>query len=223
MMRLTTTLLVAQVLLAPVRFAASAQATPSAIPDSARVDSLFAEYTRGLSPGLAVAVVRDGKVLYTKGYGYANLEHRVPITPATVFDVASVSKQFAGLAVAMLITEGRIKLTDPIRKHIPELADVGQTVTVDHLLHHTSGYRDWPGTLALAGWRFDDVAVPRDRRCLDDGSPEIAGEHLQPACGLERLAAAAQHRLVMRGFGGVRIDEFALRTEFCFLRIVRQS
>ena len=157
MMRLTTTLLVAQVVLAPVRFAVTAQATPGATPESTRVDSLFAQYTQGLSPGLAVAVVRDGKVLYTKGYGYANLEHRVPITPATVFDVASVSKQFAGLSVAMLVTEGRVKITDPIRKYIPELADVGQTVTVDHLLHHTSGYRDWPGTLALAGWRFDDV------------------------------------------------------------------
>ncbi len=122
-----------------------------------RVDSLFAEQTRGLTPGVAVAVVRDGKLLTARGYGYANLEHRVPITPSTVFDVASVSKQFAGLAVAMLVTDGRVKLTDDIRKYIPELGDVGHVVTIDHLLHHTSGYRDWPGTLALAGWRFDDV------------------------------------------------------------------
>jgi CubicO group peptidase (beta-lactamase class C family) len=126
-------------------------------PEAQRVDSLFAEYTRGLTPGVAVAVVRDGKVLFAKGCGDANLEHRVPITPATVFDVASVSKQFTGLSVAMLIGEGRVKLTDDIRKYIPELGDVGYTVTVDHLLHHTSGYRDWPGTLSLAGWRFDDV------------------------------------------------------------------
>jgi CubicO group peptidase (beta-lactamase class C family) len=139
-----------------VATSAVAAAQPAASVER-RVDSLFAEQTRGLSPGLAVAVVRDGKVLLTKGYGYANLEHRVPITPATVFDVASVSKQFAGLSVAMLVTEGRVKLTDDIRKYIPELGDVGHTVTIDHLLHHTSGYRDWPGTLALAGWRFDDV------------------------------------------------------------------
>ena len=139
-----------------VATSAVAAAQPAASVER-RVDSLFAEQTRGLSPGLAVAVVRDGKVLLTKGYGYANLEHRIPITPATVFDVASVSKQFAGLSVAMLITEGRVKPTDDIRKYIPELGDVGHTVTIDHLLHHTSGYRDWPGTLALAGWRFDDV------------------------------------------------------------------
>ncbi len=125
--------------------------------ESARVDSLFAEYSRSLTPGLAVAVVRDGKVLLTRGYGYANLELRVLITPATVFDVASVSKQFAGLAVALLAAAGRVKLGDDIRQYIPELADVGHTVTIDHLLHHTSGYRDWPGTLSLAGWRMDDV------------------------------------------------------------------
>ena len=142
------------VALAALSSTAAAQSAPT---EERRVDSLFAEQTRGLRPGLALAVVRDGKVLLTKGYGYANLEHRVPITPSTVFDVASVSKQFAGLAVAMLITEGRVKLTDDIRKYIPELASPGHTVTIDHLLHHTSGYRDWPGTLSLAGWRYDDV------------------------------------------------------------------
>ena len=83
-------------------------------PDGRRIDSLFAQYTRGTTPGASVAVVRDGKILFSKGYGFANLEHRAPITPATVFDVASVSKQFAGLAVAMLVTEGRVKLTDDI-------------------------------------------------------------------------------------------------------------
>ena len=132
---------------------ARAQAAPD---EERRVDSLFAEFTRGVSPGAAVAVVRDGKTLLAKGYGMASLEHRTPITPTTVFDVASVSKQFAGLAVAMLVAEGRVKLTDDIRKYIPEF-NAGQTITVNHLVHHTSGLRDWPGTLSLAGWRFDDV------------------------------------------------------------------
>jgi CubicO group peptidase (beta-lactamase class C family) len=139
--------------LVAVSTAVGAQETPQ----ERRVDSLFAEHTRGLQPGLALAVVRDGKVLITRGYGYANLEHRVQITPSTVFDVASVSKQFAGLAVAMLVNEGRVKLSDDIRTYIPELAKLERPVTIDHLVHHTSGYRDWPGTLSLAGWRFDDV------------------------------------------------------------------
>jgi CubicO group peptidase (beta-lactamase class C family) len=129
-------------------------------PDAARarrVDSLFAGYDSTPSPGLAVAVVRDGRVLLRRGYGLADLEHGVKITPTTVFDVASVSKQFAGMAVAMLATEGKIKLEDDIRKYIPEMQPRATPITIDHLARHTSGLRDWPGTLAVAGWRFDDV------------------------------------------------------------------
>ena len=122
-----------------------------------RADSLFTEFSGGNSPGLSVAVVRDGKILFTNGYGLASLEHRIPITPSTVFDVASVSKQFAGLAVAMLVGQGKVSLRDDIRKYIPELQVMQRPITIDHLLHHTSGMRDWPGTLGVAGWRFDDV------------------------------------------------------------------
>lgn len=146
-------------LLALVTVAFSFQAATSAHaqdPRERQVDSLFAEYTRAPSPGLAVAVVRDGQVIFRKGYGLADLEHNIPITPATVFDVASVSKQFAGLATAMLVNEGKLKLSDDITKYIPELS-IKTPVTVEHLVHHTSGFRDWPGTLAVAGWSFDDV------------------------------------------------------------------
>ena len=122
-----------------------------------RVDSLFARYDSAAGPGLAVAVVRDGKVLLRRGYGLADIEHGVRITPTTVFDVASVSKQFAGMAVAMLATEGKVKLGDDIRTYIPEMQPRATPITVDHLARHTSGLRDWPGTLAVAGWRFDDV------------------------------------------------------------------
>jgi CubicO group peptidase (beta-lactamase class C family) len=138
----------------------SAAAAAAQDPDGARarrVDSLFASYDSAPSPGLAVAVVRDGKVVLRRGYGLADLEHGVKITPTTVFDVASVSKQFAGMAVAMLATEGKIKLGDDIRKYIPEMQPRATPITIDHLARHTSGLRDWPGTLAVAGWRFDDV------------------------------------------------------------------
>jgi CubicO group peptidase (beta-lactamase class C family) len=131
---------------------AGAQDTPDA-----RVDALFTPFSTGLTPGVAVAVVRNGAIVLSKGYGHADLEHRVPITANSVFDVASVSKQFTGLAIAMLVEQGRVALTDDIRKHIPELADFGRPITVGHLVHHTSGIRDWPGTLALAGWSMDDV------------------------------------------------------------------
>ena len=135
--------------------AAAAQDTRE--PYASRVDALFADLNRKSSPGLAIAVVRDGKVILRRGYGLASIEHRVPITPSTVFDIASLSKQFTGLAVAMLVSEGRIKLSDDIRKYIPELPDFGRPITIDHLLRHTSGLRDWPGSLSVAGWQLHDV------------------------------------------------------------------
>ena len=153
-MRHVTRTALAAILLATAVARAAAQ---DADPRLRQVDSAFSEWNRPGSPGLAVAVVRNGGVLLERGYGYANLEHAVPITPATVFDVASVSKQFAGLAIAMLVEQGRIRVDDDVRKYLPELADFGHTITIGHLLHHTSGLRDWPGTLAIAGWRYDDV------------------------------------------------------------------
>lgn len=134
-------------------------AVPAQAPDerARSVDALFAELGPTPSPGVALVVVRDGKVILRRGYGLASVEHRVPVTPSTVFDVASVSKQFTGLAVAMLVSQGKIKLSDDIRIRIPELRDLGHRVTIDHLVHHTSGIRDWPGTLLVGGWRFDDA------------------------------------------------------------------
>jgi CubicO group peptidase (beta-lactamase class C family) len=153
----TRALLTGALLLAAQLCVGAAPAQDAPDPRAARVDALFADLNRTPSPGLAVTVVRDGKVLLRKGYGLASIEHRAPITPSTVFDAASVSKQFTGLAVAMLVSEGKVKLGDDIRTYIPELPDLGRPITVAHLLHHTSGIRDWPGTLLVGGWRFDDV------------------------------------------------------------------
>jgi CubicO group peptidase (beta-lactamase class C family) len=124
---------------------------------TAKVDKLFSHLDEPLSPGVAVVVVKDGEVVHMKGYGHANLEYQIPVTPSTVFDIASISKQFAGIAIAMLVEEGAISLDDDVRTYIPELPDFGHVITIDHLVHHTSGIRDWPGTLAVAGWRMDDV------------------------------------------------------------------
>ena len=118
---------------------------------------MFADKAGKNVPGAAIVVVKDGNIIFEKGYGMANLEHEIPIQPTTVFDLASVSKQFAGFAVATLVEEGKINLEDDIRKYIPELPDFDQKVTIDHLIHHTSGIRDWTNTLPLAGWQFDDV------------------------------------------------------------------
>lgn len=122
-----------------------------------KIDGFFSAMTGQGKPGAAIAIVKDGKVLLTKGYGMANLEYDAAITPQTVFDIASLSKQFTGLAIAMLETQGKISIDDDIRKYIPEVPDFGKTITLRHLIHHTSGLRDWPEALAMAGYRFEDL------------------------------------------------------------------
>ncbi len=124
-----------------------------------KIDSLFSKVNNDKSPGAAVLVVKDDKVIFNKGYGMASLEHSMPISPATVFDIASLSKQFVGMAIAMLIEDGKISKTDDIRKYLPEMPDFGQTITIDHLIHHTSGLRDWTGTFSLAGNNINGIVT----------------------------------------------------------------
>ena len=118
---------------------------------TAKVDALFTQWARPDSPGAAVVIVKDGAVVYQHGYGCADLEHRIPITPRTRFDVASVAKQFTGLSVAMLIQQGRVSPDDDVRQYLPDVPDFGKPITINNLLHHTSGLRDWPETLAFSG------------------------------------------------------------------------
>jgi CubicO group peptidase (beta-lactamase class C family) len=139
---------------------AAAQARQFA-PD-ARVDSVFAAYDRPDAPGCAVGVYRDGRIQYARGYGLADLERRVPISPATVFDIGSTSKQFTAAVIVLLAQEGRLSLDDDVRRFLPELPVYQRPVTVRHLLHHTSGLRDYIGLLRLAGMRYDDVTTPDD-------------------------------------------------------------
>ena len=134
---------------------ATAQPTGQAFTD--QIDALFAAWDTPTSPGAALAVLQDGEVVYKRGYGMANLAYDIPITSATVFDIASVSKQFCAFAVAMLAEQGKLSLDDDVRRYIPEAPDFGKTITIRHLVHHTSGLRDWPGTLAMAGWQMEDV------------------------------------------------------------------
>jgi CubicO group peptidase (beta-lactamase class C family) len=130
-----------------------------------RIDQMFVVWDQPGSPGAAVAVIQNGEIVFKNGYGEANLESGVPITPGSVFYMASVSKQFVAFAILLLEQEGRLSLDDDIRKFVPELPDYGQPITVRHLIHHTSGIRDYLGLADLAGMdigRFhDDDSVIR--------------------------------------------------------------
>jgi CubicO group peptidase (beta-lactamase class C family) len=122
--------------------------------ESAQVDQLFTEWDKPTSPGCALAIMRDGHIIYERGYGMADLDHDVKITPTSVFHVASMSKQFTAASVLMLAQEGKLSLDDQATKYVPELPNFGVPITLLHLLHHTSGLRDQWELLGLAGWRF---------------------------------------------------------------------
>ncbi len=109
-----------------------------------------------------MAVYRDGQIAYEHGYGFANLEHRVPNTPQTVFDIGSTSKQFTAFAILLLQKQGKLSIDDDVRKYIPELPDYGKTITLRHLLTHTSGLRDYTALFDLAGFAEQDLTTDKD-------------------------------------------------------------
>jgi CubicO group peptidase (beta-lactamase class C family) len=127
------------------------------------IDELFTEWSRPDAPGAAVAVIKDCGVGFQRGYGMANLDHDTPITPSTAFHSASVSKQFTAMAVYILADEGRLSLDDDVRRHVPEVPDFGMPITLDHLIHHSSGLRDQWELLGLSGWRYSkDLITDKD-------------------------------------------------------------
>ena len=127
---------------------------------ASQVDRIFEKLDRPDSPGCALAVIEDGEIVYKKGYGMANLEYGVPITPSTVFNAGSVTKNFTATAIVLLAQQGRLSLDDDIRTYVPELPEWAASVTIRHLLHHTAGLRNNLGL--LAGWRFEDLYTPKD-------------------------------------------------------------
>ena len=133
--------------------AAASPALFAADETTGKVDKLFAAWDKTTSPGASLAIIKDGKIIYERGYGMAKLEDGIVNTPDKVFDIGSVSKQFTATCVAMLVREGKVGLDDDIRKYIPEMPAYERPVTVNHLLHHTSGLRDYGALLELAGFR----------------------------------------------------------------------
>ncbi|MDF1698832.1 MAG: serine hydrolase [Saprospiraceae bacterium] len=121
------------------------------------VDALFEHYKTRDTPGIAVSVIKDGKVIYEKGFGMANLEYEIPIKKNTKFHVASLAKQFTAFMILKLEDEGLLSIDDDVRTYIPELPDYGHTITLRHLLTHSSGLRGQWRLLEMAGWRLDDV------------------------------------------------------------------
>ncbi len=130
------------------------------------VDEIFVDVAKPASPGCAVAVARDGQLLYTKGYGLANIEENIPLSPESVFDIGSTSKQFSAASILLLEQQGKLSVNDDVRKYIPELPDYGKKITILNLLNHTSGLRDYLVLFDLAGVNTDSVTTDEEALSL---------------------------------------------------------
>lgn len=119
-------------------------------------------WNKSTTPGAAVAVVKDGKVIYKKAYGMSNLEYKQPLTLSSIFHIASESKQFTAFCIVLLAKEGKLHLDDDIKKYLPYIPDFGKKITIRQVIHHTSGLREQYQLLALAGQRLEDVIEQTD-------------------------------------------------------------
>ena len=170
------------------------------------VDKLFSNWAKNDSPGCAIAVVKDHEIVYSQGYGLANLEYGVPNTPDTIFHIASVSKHFTCMAVLLLEAQGKLSIEDDYRKYLPEMPDFGTLVTIRHLMHHTSGIRDQWELLMHSGWRMDDVITTDDIRGLLEKQTDLnfppGEQYLYSNSGFTLLA------LIVERVSGKSLREF---------------
>lgn len=127
-----------------------------------RIDSLFLQWDNDNSPGAAIGIVQGNKLIYTKGYGMANLDYKIPLSADSKFYVASITKQFTAACIALLSIEGKIGLDDNIKEYIPEIPDYGEEITIRNLIHHTSGLRDYLQLMYLSGKSFEDYFTISD-------------------------------------------------------------
>ena len=107
-----------------------------------KINHFMAEIADNEKPGCAIGVIKSGEILLAKGYGLANLEHRITFTEKTISDIGSVAKQFTCMAITMLENSGQLSLDDEIQKHLPYIPYFGSPITIRHLVHHTSGIRE---------------------------------------------------------------------------------
>jgi len=129
------------------------------LPDSTikKIDNLFKTWDNNYSPGCIIGIIRNDSLIYSKGYGMANLEFGAPITSETVFHMASVSKQFTAYSIILLANRGKLKLDDDIHKYLSWFPDLKEKITINNLLNHTSGIRDQWQLMDISGTRYSDI------------------------------------------------------------------
>ncbi len=202
-------LTLATLILAPGSSAQNRTASTNAQRETltAKVDKLFAPWDKPDSPGCSLGVIKDGRFIYRRGYGMANLDHSIPLSPTSVFYIASTSKQFAAASVALLARQGKISLDDDIRKYLPEMPRYQRPVTIRQLVHHTSGIRDYLTLMSLAGMRYEDIYSEEEMVALPARQKELnftpGDEHLYSNSGYFLLS------VIVKRASGKSLRQFA--------------
>lgn len=170
-----------------------------------RVDSVFQRFDRTDSPGCALGVYQDGRILYARGYGMASLEHGIALSPRSVLDIGSISKQFTAMSILMLQKEGKLSIDDPIRKYIPEMPAYGDRITIRRALSQTSGLRDLYTMMGQTGRAFAGDTIDALRVITRSAEPnyEPGARYLYTNSGWI-LAAQIVYRLT-----GMTLAQFA--------------
>ena len=138
-------LFISMILFAQISFGQTWQDTVAII------ENIFSRYKPN-NPGSQLSIARNSQVIFSKAWGLANLEHNIPLTTNSIIEAGSVSKQFTAAAILLLEQQGKLSMEDDVRKYIPELPDYGTPIKLHHMMHHTSGLKDWGAIVALAGW-----------------------------------------------------------------------
>lgn len=137
--------------------------------DFKSVDSIFTEWNKSDVPGCALGIIRNGKLIYTNGYGIADLEHNIKINSESVFYIGSVSKQFVTFSILLLEEQGKLNLDDRIQKYLPDFPEYGNPLTIRHFIHHTSGVRDYLTLMSLKGRSYlDNIEVEEVYQLIKD-------------------------------------------------------
>ena len=197
--------LISGTVLAALAAACTPPDQPGGLP--AAVDAVFADYSAADGPGCSAGVIQDGRLIGSGGYGMANLDHGIPNGPATVFRSGSVSKQFTAGAIGLLALRGDLDLDAPVRRYLPDFPEYPNPPTVRHLVHHTSGVRDYLGLMQLAGNRDEDFFTDPEVLAIINRQREL---NFQP--GAEYLYSNAGYFLlgqIVAAVSGLTLREFA--------------
>jgi len=183
-----------------------------------KIDNLFSSFTNS-TPGVALAIYHGKEVAYANGYGMSNLEHNVPITPSSIFHIASISKQFTAMCIALLQDDGVLNVDDPVQTYVPDLPTYDHPITVRHLIHHSSGIRDQWVLLHMAGWREDDLITEADCFELIKRQRELNftpnDQYMYSNSGYTLLA------MIVKAASGLSLREFAHQRIFAPLGMTR--